>query len=266
MSWHMTTKRFKRIVAYQAGKMLAFFFVERNPNIELFEFGSAYGKWHVEGSKELRNITLISGGLGEDASFDLEFCAKFSSKVVFVDPTERAAIHYSKIINQIGSSRSTDYSIDGNQQISSYDLSNIRAEQLIFVQSALWDSKSYVSLYPPENEKYVSYSILKPSRSFVAKQPKIVVPTVSVKDLVLSMNIGQRFILKIDIEGAELATIKGMLKDKIYPVQILVEFEFLRIKYALKILKVLNVHMELKSKGYRLVHLHQCRNATYALI
>jgi FkbM family methyltransferase len=262
----MAMKRFKRLVTYQAGQILAFFFVDKSSKFKLFEFGSDYGKWHVEGSKELRNITLISGGLGEDASFDLEYSARYSSRVVFVDPTERAAIHYSKIINQIGSSKSTDYSIDGNQQISSYDLSNIRAEQLIFVQSALWGSKSFISLYPPDNENYVSYSILKPSLSLVAKRPKMVVPTVSVRDLVLSMNIGHRFILKIDIEGAELATIKGMLKDEIYPMQILVEFEFLRIKYAFKILKVLHVHMELKRKGYQLVHLHQCRNATYVLI
>lgn len=33
-------------------------------------------------------MLLISGGLGEDASFDLEFISKFCSKVVLVDPTD----------------------------------------------------------------------------------------------------------------------------------------------------------------------------------
>ena len=52
--------------------------------------------------KNLYNSTIISCGVGEDISFDIEMMNKFNSRIIFVDPTPRAIKYYDQIIKNIG--------------------------------------------------------------------------------------------------------------------------------------------------------------------
>ena len=69
--------------------------------------GTAYGGWSFVEEDNLKNCTIISAGLGEDASFDIEFASKYDARIIIVDPTPRAIKHYDEIINSLGNSSTT---------------------------------------------------------------------------------------------------------------------------------------------------------------
>ena len=52
--------------------------------------GSNYGGWSFYETKNLLGGNVISAGVGEDVSFDVELIEKFSCRVFLVDPTPRA--------------------------------------------------------------------------------------------------------------------------------------------------------------------------------
>jgi len=68
----------------------------------LIRLGTVYGGWTFENSPDLKNSTVVSCGLGEDASFDIEFAAKFNAKVILVDPTPRSIRHFEGISKRFG--------------------------------------------------------------------------------------------------------------------------------------------------------------------
>lgn len=105
-------------------------FKELPPN--LIRLGSEYGGWcFLDDPASLRNSIIVSAGLGEDASFDIEFANKYDAKVLVVDPTPRAIIHFNSINQHIGSPRNQQYVKGGVQPIDAYDLENIKNDQLI---------------------------------------------------------------------------------------------------------------------------------------
>jgi hypothetical protein len=63
----------------------------------LERLGTEYGGWTFIDEKKLYDSTIISAGLGEDASFDVEFAQKYNSRVIIVDPTPRAIQHFEEI-------------------------------------------------------------------------------------------------------------------------------------------------------------------------
>ena len=58
-------------------------FVEKK---NLVRLGSVYGGWTFENKKNLYGSTILSCGLGEDASFDIEFANMYNAKIIIVDP------------------------------------------------------------------------------------------------------------------------------------------------------------------------------------
>ena len=66
--------------------------------------------------------------------------------------------------------------------------------------------------------------------------------------------------LKIDIEGAENQVIPNLLKKKIFPTQILVEFDELATNFIFPYLKALTIFLKLKIHSYELVKTNQFPN------
>ena len=66
----------------------------RNNEIEaakkINSFGSEYGNWKFIHTDDLHNSIILSAGVGEDISFDVEFINFYNSTIIFVDPTPRA--------------------------------------------------------------------------------------------------------------------------------------------------------------------------------
>lgn len=75
----------------------------------IIHLGSAYGGWSLVNEDALKECTIISAGLSEDASFDVEFATKYNAKVIIVDPTPRAISHFNEIVNSLGNLSKLQY-------------------------------------------------------------------------------------------------------------------------------------------------------------
>jgi FkbM family methyltransferase len=226
---------------------LKFLINQKSIKKESVEFmGSSYGGWYLKKDKKLYNSTIISAGLGEDASFDVEFLNKYNANVLLVDPTPKAIIHFKNILLSKGKGRKKRYKKNsGKQDPSSYNLKKISNNNFILIEKALFNSNNkLVKFYPPHDPNHVSCSLKNNSNL----KNTILVKTITVKNIMQSYNIKEISLIKLDIEGAEIEVIKNFISDKIFPAQILVEFDELRnlskksIEQFLKIYRLLSIN------------------------
>ena len=200
-------------------------------NTELVFLGTDYGGKHFFPFIELQNSTIISCGLGEDASFDVEFASKYKAKVVIADPTPRAIFHYKNILERIGKIALVEYNDSGSILIDAYDLSEVLEEQLVLEEYAIWIKKTILNFYLPPNKDNVSCSITNFLNNYDTGDDKehIKVDSIRLKDLIEKYKLDRIELLKLDIEGAEIEVIQDMLKNNILPIQICIEFDGLNI-------------------------------------
>lgn len=219
----------------------------------ILNLGSKYGSWDFVDDAQLHNCTIISCGLGEDASFDIEFANKYSAKIIIVDPTPRALVYYSQIINNLGQKKLTDYENLGFEKISSYDLTNVKFNQLISVPRALWNTETTLKFYSPPIESHVSHSLTNFQNNYSTNTHFIQVKTTTINNLITDYQISNLQILKLDIEGAETYVVNEMLNNRIYPKQILVEFdEMQNLTKEIK-KKIITCHKNLINHNYKLI-------------
>lgn len=230
-----------------------------NNNLNLLRLGSRHGGWHVYDDPSLLNSLIISAGLGEDASFDIEFAKRFNSTVVIVDPTPRSIIHYDKIIKNIGKIATTNYSDNGSQPINSYSLDSLNTEQLILEPFALWNKAEKLKFYKPLNNNHVSHSLTNLQNN--DDNNYIEVNTIKLLDLIFKY--GAISLIKLDIEGAEVEVISEMLKDQIFPIQILIEYDEINFPSEKSRDRVKNTHDLLISYNYQLIHRDGASNCLY---
>lgn len=223
--------------------------------------GSNYGGWYFVDEKELYNSTIISAGLGEDASFDIEFSSKYNAKVVIIDPTPRAIKHFNEIKSSLGQKNTKKYSYTGNQSINSYDLEKINKNNLVLIEKALWIKCDKIKFYAPQNTDFVSYSFYEKSDNY------FFVKTETLMNICKKFNINNSnfYLLKMDIEGAEISIIKYLIKNKIFPKQILVEFEGLNKNRSQEIRKIVAIDKLLKNSNYSLIKIKGYSNFLYYL-
>ena len=190
--------------------------------------GTAECGWRFVESSELFGSTIISCGLGEDASFDVEFATRYGAQVVIVDPTPTAVEHFNAITARLGTPAEIPYRPGGRQDPASYDLSRIQPGQLRLVERAVWTEETRLKFYlPPDSRTQVSHSLINYQNNYSTETPSIEVETTTLPEL-LEMT-GDVPLLKLDIEGAEVPVILDMLLRGIHPPQLLVEFDELNI-------------------------------------
>lgn len=246
------------------------FFLPRLRNINTsqgrnnLKLGSDEHGWTFLDRDYLYGSTILSVGLGEDASFDIEFCNRFASKVIIVDPTPRSTRHFSEIAMHFGEERSADYMVGGKQLIQAYDLSKISNINLVYIASALWKTTEEVQFFAPENPEHTSYSIT----NLQGTDDSITVQALTYRDLLLEVNEKAEDIklLKLDIEGAATEVISSILLSGFRPNQILVEFEELANLSVKNYRKLRNVSKLLINCDYVLVYSDFQTNFTFELI
>src|SRR5262245_23923222 len=96
----------------------------------LVRLGTGYGGWWFVDEPGLQGAVIVSCGLGEDGSFDVEFAARYGATVLMVDPTPRAISHFAGILSRLGRSAEEGYTSSGAQSLRAYNLSRIRPGQL----------------------------------------------------------------------------------------------------------------------------------------
>jgi len=226
--------------------------VNKASGIEPISLGSEYGKKRLFDFDELIGSQIISCGLGEDASFDVEFAARYRAKVIICDPTPRAIKHYNNVIRRIGMEPEKTTSDYGAHDIEAYDLSGLNLRQLSLEKFALWTREESLRFFAPKNPSHVSYSITNFQHEYNTdpQYEHIEVDTITLPSLIKKYNILQLPFLKLDIEGAEIEVLKDMLAQKIYPTQIAVEFDGLNFPSAKGRVDCLTIDSLLRKHGY----------------
>ena len=238
--------------------------IKVDPAANLSRLGSkGYGEWVFLDSPALRGATIVSVGLGEDASFDVEFAGKYGAKVVLVDPTPRAIEHFHKIQARFGQPATTKYVPGGNQPVASYALDALGPGNFVLIEKALWINDQPVKFFRPVEETHVSHSITNFQNNFSQTTPFIEVPSITPRGLVDQFGPSSLILWKLDIEGAEIAVLGNMLDNGILPNQLLVEFDVLAVPSRAAKEKAEAVDRRLREKGYRCVFAGG-RNYSYA--
>ena len=211
----------------------------------LIRLGSVYGGWNLLDKKNLINSTILSCGLGEDASFDIEFAKKYNAKVIIIDPTPRSKIHYENIIHNIGKQKLKSYNPNGQQDVDCYDLSELSKENLFFIDKALYNKDNLeLKFFKPPNVKEISHSINNWQNDYSNTSDSIIVSTITIETILKQFNLITLPLIKLDIEGAEIEVLEDILIKNFRPNQICVEFDELNKftnKAEIRFLKILKL-------------------------
>ena len=231
---------------------------------KLCRLGSVYGGWYFIENDNLKDSTIISCGAGEDISFDVEFVSKYGAKIIIVDPTPRAVTHVTSMFESIPNKNTRTYTGDGNQPIESYDLSSLSSSDITLVSKALWNEETTIKFFYPPQKDHVSCSIINYQNGYSTETDHIEVETITLKTLMEDHGIENLPLLKIDIEGAEIEVIEKMVEDKIFPDQLLVEYDELPHRTERGINRVQKTHDLLIASGYELIHSDRGANFLYS--
>ena len=229
-------------------------------NLPLISLGSKYGrKTFCEVFPIDKKLQVISAGVGEDITFDIEFLNKYNAVIILVDPTPVAIHHFEIIQKRIGLDSMDQYSPTSRQSVKSYNLTRVTKDNLIMLPQALWKDQDLLHFYlPPDDSRDSSGSINSIHNFYRASEKRITVETTTIPKIYRDYNFDGIDILKLDIEGSALEVLLSMFLDRIYPAQILLEideihFPSFRSRYrAFKLFKIL------KKSGYVIVNQDSC--------
>lgn len=222
----------------------------------MLRLGSRYGGWYLVDDPSLQGATVISAGLGEDASFDLAFAARYGGRVIIIDPTPRAIQHFERLIDRINGRMVHD-------SVAHYDISGVGADQLTLVPKALWSRAETIRLYAPKDPRHVSHSIVDFQNSYKQDGAFIEVPSVTIAGLMSEHGLAKLPLIKMDIEGAEIEVVASMCSSGTLPLQLLVEYDELLVRSGQAKERFFSAHEALIRAGLKL-HRRQGANYSYS--
>jgi FkbM family methyltransferase len=219
---------------------------------EKISLGSSYGVKLLCKDFQPPKPFVISGGVGEDISFDVELIELFDAEVILVDPTPKSKKHFDEVVNNLGNSKKIDYGNTGKQSVETYELGKVNRINLRFHNVALWENSNKIALYPPADPTHSSYSVNDLQKtSGLTKQ--IEVDSIDIKSLLKIYGRESVDILKLDIEGAEYEVLRSCFEDSIFPGQIIVEIDEMCFPSISNYQKSWKVKKLLSKYGYKVV-------------
>ena len=228
--------------------------------MEVLSIGSKYGrKSFIRPNSITNTIIVISGGVGEDISFDIELANLYKCKIILVDPSPAAIHHFQSVVDSVGNKPQTNYSDTSRQPVSSYDLSNISTDDLSFRPVGLWSSTEKLDFYqPPDASRDASGSISAIHSYYKPTANPFEINVTTIQDLMSDFKLDHIDILKLDIEGAALEVIQRMFNDRIYPDQILVEVDEMHFPSFKSKFRARQLFRLLKKHEYSLLCIDSC--------
>ena len=232
----------------------------------LERIGSLYGGWFIDCRLVTHGGSVVSCGAGEDISFDIDLARRFGVVVLIVDPTPRAQDHFRAVLARCGMPKESEYRDIGNQEASAYELSGIRAEQLVLEPVAVWDEDAMLNFYPPRDPSHVSHSLVDYQGSARLGAKPLRVRSVDFGPYLTRSLREQPSLVKLDVEGAENRVVPSMLGAGIRPRQVLIEFDELNEPSVASLLRFWKTHRLLAASGYRCAKVHYPADLTYILL
>ena len=222
--------------------------------VELKCFGSEYGHWCFIEHEGLQDCIVISGGVGEDMSFDIDFASEYNAKVILYDPTPRSIKHFESVSNNFGKKSLIGYVSGGNQPIESYNLSNLTSENFVYREYALWDKNTKVKFFAPTNKNHVSHSILNFQRDYDMNDSNYIeVDAVKLSDEIKNFKIFPS-IIKLDIEAAVLEVLSDLFENDIFVDQICVEYDEYHKSDSISKTRIEKVNKLFENNNYVCIH------------
>ena len=243
------------------------FFFKFVPKIEsdfynIKHIGTQYGGYDIF-DDNLSQPIIISCGLGEDASFDIEMINIYDAKVFSIDPTPRSCEYYNNLKKRFGKIGNGKFNETGFLNVDLYNLKKVNNNNFRYINKAIWSEyDKEIQLFFPKNKNFVSLSIN--NKEQYDEKNYILSKTISYDQIIKKHNLEKVDILKLDIEGAEIEVIHSLLnqEEKIFPNQLIVEFD-IRRRPSFKSLRELNkVHRKIK-KYYKLININAKGDFTY---
>ncbi|WP_170342715.1 FkbM family methyltransferase [Ruegeria arenilitoris] len=230
--------------------------VRARHGLRLVTLGSDYGGWTFLEDESLQGCTIVSAGLGEDASFDVEFANRYSARVVIIDPTPRAVAHFGAMKKRFGQVGETGYVSGGSQPVEAYDLSTCSEDNLIMVDRALWCRNETLRFFLPKNPEHVSHSIVNFQNDYRQDTDHLMVQADTLQEVLddHAIPIEEVQLLKLDIEGAEVEVLEQILADGLRPQQICVEYDELNRPGKKAFQRVDAADKALRAAGYVCVY------------
>lgn len=230
----------------------------------LRRMGTEYGGWTFVDSPDLYQSTVLSCGLGEDASFDVEFARRYGARVILMDPTPRAVAHYQSISGRFGKPRSKGYSGAGRESADSYDLEGVSRDKLLMVEKALWNAGGRLKFFAPQDPTHVSHSLVNFQNGYRDSGASIEVAATTIDEVIREFDVPAFSLVKLDIEGAEIEVLEDMMKKHVRPRQLLIEYDELLAPSKRAKRRVENAHRRLLAHGYVLAY-KEATNFSYVL-
>lgn len=183
---------------------------------DLVAFGNRGARWKVPLSFLTKNSICYSAGVGEDISFERKLYAKIPINSYLFDPTPRAITFIEK------------------QKL---------PQKMHFYHWGLWAKNSKQKFFVPPQKSFVSHSIVNLHHT----KEYFIADCKSLEWIMKRMGHTHLDLLKIDIEGAEYAVLNHLLKTKIRPTILMVEFD-----QPMPVWKTYTMILKLIENGYSL--------------
>ena len=248
---------------YLAGRKQGIGLIDNLKLKSVHKLGTEYGGWYFSSQLLPEKPTLLSAGVGEDCSFDIEFARQFNATVVFVDPTPRSIAHYHALEDCLTATNQRDVFETGGVQVS---VSGLVQGQFSLIPKALFHRNGFIKMYPPKNSEHVSYSIVNFQGSENGQSEIIEVESTTLHSLVSDYRLPEIDCAKFDIEGVAADVVTNMLSDGIRPRQIMVELEELMQPTLQNEASLNKMARALSSNGYRLAKRWQAYNFLFMRI
>jgi len=218
--------------------------------------GTEYGCWSnlpVDLIKE--DSVVYCFGAGEDLCYEFLLNGLTSSEIHIFDPTPRSKPHFDFCCDLVGKEDDPPYNPafgGGDVNYTKYIReSKADVERMFFHDYGIYDEDTEIEFYHPQNEDHVSMSIdnLQGTDRFT------VLKVMKIDSIMKSLDHDRVDALKLNIEGAEVASLMYMMKETdVRPKLISVKFELVRDKYSEETVKLQNELGNLLLSEYTLLH------------